>query len=141
MATDAQVKAAVDAFDNVYEAEIRIGAAHYTDNKSAAMRAAIEAAEAAAWCFDMEKAKDGATYLLRGGVYHGAPFAGRYSPSEYKPDEPWICLINDHRLPGHCIIAWRPLPAPPDPGLTQLHDGLRGETEAALGEGDGADPR
>ena len=42
--TDAMVERALEAFDDHYEAEIQIGASHYTDNKPQAMRAAILAA-------------------------------------------------------------------------------------------------
>lgn len=38
---DAMVEQALDAWDNVYEAEIRLGSSTYTDNRVDAMRAAI----------------------------------------------------------------------------------------------------
>ena len=57
---DETVQAAVDAFDSVYEAEIRVGEDKFTDNKPAAIRAALTAAlatlpapagaDAVAWC-------------------------------------------------------------------------------------------
>jgi len=46
--------AACEAFDNVYEAEIQIGADTYTSNSRQAIAAAIAAYEAAAWSSDMD---------------------------------------------------------------------------------------
>jgi hypothetical protein len=42
--SDAMVEAAIDAWENVYEAELQLGSLAYTDNKEVAMRAAIDAA-------------------------------------------------------------------------------------------------
>lgn len=42
--SDAMVEAAIDAWENVYEAELHLGSLAYTDNKEVAMRAAIDAA-------------------------------------------------------------------------------------------------
>jgi hypothetical protein len=53
--------------------------------------------------------RDGTPFIGRGGVYHNMPFAVAYRPSEFKPGEPWLNLINGHRLPEHCLSLWLPM--------------------------------
>lgn len=60
--------------------------------------------------------KDGTHILAVGGVYHGAVFEACWAPSEFKPEEPWLCVVNGHRLPEHCLHRWMPMPSTPNKG-------------------------
>lgn len=57
--------------------------------------------------------RDGTKVLLTGGVYHGAPFAGYWGPSEYDPNRPWVSVVNDHSMYEHCPTHWMPFPPKP----------------------------
>lgn len=58
--------------------------------------------------------KDGTVVLLRGGVYHGLPFAGQYHDSEIAPGRPWLSLTSSRaRMYEHVPTHWMPLPDPP----------------------------
>lgn len=55
--------------------------------------------------------KDGTVILLRGGVYHGLPFAGQYHKSQLRPDRPWVRLTGEaSHLYEHVPTEWMPIP-------------------------------
>jgi hypothetical protein len=88
--SDEVVAVAIAAYDDIYEAELRIGSPTYTDNKESAIRAALLAAAPALVRAERERENEACAEIVEGEVREGR------APCRAWPQVPGCNFVVQH---------------------------------------------